>query len=674
MNNDKPAISYTDRIIDKRYKIVDTVGSGGMSVVYKAQDLVMNRYVALKLLNDELSTNEKAIRRFANESKAVAMISSEHIVKVYDVNLDHNPKYIAMEYVSGCNLKEYMEKNAPLPIDQAVSLISQLLSALRYTHDKGIVHLDVKPQNVMITEDLRLKLTDFGIARLPGEESTEEKEKAMGTVHYMSPEQANGSPVDFNTDVYSAGVIFYEMLTGRLPFEGDTPLSVAMMHINNPPVPPGKYNPSIPAALEQIILKTMEKDPAARFRSAASMRRALKLYQKDNAIVFEQATLDSIDETSVEQPKPKDKKPKKKKKKTKHGRRTMFPIIFGVSCAFFMVFLFAAVFMVVSLVNMTKDSSITIVVPDLSGQQYSSEYAKSLEDDNLKITSIEYVYDSDAPSGVIVEQTPKAGQRKKLADNSQFCEISVKISRGNETVIVPDITVTEYRNALILLEEESLRYKIVQTNSSTILDGYVISTEPSAGTVVSKNSEVTVYVSLGQEISFTSMPNLTGKTLSEVKTLLAQSSLTLGKVTREPSQSPTGTVLTQSIEAGKSIPMKYTVVDVVLSIKIPDHPLPLPTNTLPASSSKPATTVTQPPAASTTQTVVPGTSTTPPPASSAVSTSSGAVSVVPPASTSASQSTVIPSQSTGATSASPSSTTSTQVLLTAANVTPSDNT
>ena len=635
MTNDKLIESYLNKIIDERYKILEAIGFGGMSVVFKAQDMLMNRYVALKVLNEELDTNEKAVRRFANESKAVAMVSSSNIVKIYDVNLDHTPKYIAMEYVNGITLKEFLEKNAPLSCEQAVNLTTQLLNALRRAHEKHIIHRDVKPQNVMVTPDLRLKLTDFGIAKLPDSEWLEEDEKAMGTVHYISPEQASGKDADFYTDVYSAGVIFYEMLTGKLPFEGSSPLSVAMMHVNNQPVMPRKLNAQIPAALEQIIMKSMAKAPADRFHSAAGMNRALKLYAKDNGIIFEKETLEAVDQTAVtEKEKPKkEPAPKPKKEKVKHGRRTMFPIIFGVSCAFMVVFLFAAGILLFSLMNMTKDTSLTITVPDLVGQIYSSEFAKRLEDDNVKVASIEYVYDADSPSGTIVSQTPEAGQRKKLKDSSHFCEVSLKISRGNETVIVPDIAVQEYRNAIITLQEAQLEYKIVQSFSNTILDGYVISTEPAAGSVVAKNTLVTVYVSLGQEITYTAMPDLSGKTLNEAKKILAENSLVLGNVVREPSEFATGTVLRQSIDPGRSVPKKYTTVDLVLSIKIPPTTIPptqvppATTSEAPVSSSSGATT--QAPAQST------GTdnSSTPPTSSSVPYSTSAIDSTGTPAST-----------------------------------------
>jgi len=602
LNNDKLTVSYKDKVIDERYKIMETVGSGGMSVVLKAKDLVMNRYVALKILSEELDGNDKAVRRFANESKAVAMISCSNIVQIYDVNLDHSPKYIAMEYVSGMTLKDYLEKNAPLDNNTAVNLISQLLTALRHTHDKGIIHRDIKPQNVMLTEDLRIKLTDFGIAKLPDSELLEEDEKAMGTVHYISPEQASGKPVDFYTDIYSVGVIFYEMLTGRLPFEGDTPLSIAMMHVNNDPVSPRKYNEQIPTALEQIIMKSLSKNPKERFRTAASMNRVLKLYTRDNNIIFEKGTLDSIDETAVEPSNTEAKvKPKSDKVKYKHGKRTMFPIILGVTCAFFIVFMVAAVILAISLLDTTKDSSLTVVIPDLKGKIYDQTLVSALEDDNIRITEIEYVYDQNTANGTIISQKPDAGQRKKIESNNHFSEMTVKISRGNESVTVPDINITEYRNAILSLEAVGLKYKIVQSFSNSVLDGYVISTEPQAGTTVSKGDTVTVYVSLGQEVSYTTMPDLAGKTLPQIKQILSQYDLTLGKVFREPSELATGTVLSQSIPAGKSVPKKYTVVDITLSIKKP-APTVAPPTTLPIVTVPP----TVPP------TVAPQTSAVPP--------------------------------------------------------------
>ncbi|MBQ9544192.1 MAG: Stk1 family PASTA domain-containing Ser/Thr kinase [Clostridia bacterium] len=637
MNNDKLTPSYNGKLIDERYKVIEPIGSGGMSVVFKARDQVRNRTVAMKLLSGELEFDDKAVRRFANESKAAAMVSSENIVKIYDVNLDHDPKYIVMEYVNGMTLKDYMSMNAPLETDEAVSIMEQLLKALSATHEKNIVHRDVKPQNVMVTPDLKLKLMDFGIAKLPGSKMLEEDEKAMGTVHYISPEQASGKNVGPGTDVYSAGVIFYEMLTGKLPFDGETPLSVAMMHVNNPPVLPRKYNEKIPPALEQIIMKAMKKEPSQRFSSAASMLKALRLFSVDHRTLLDRETLDNIDSTSLE-PKKTTEENKPQKVKTRHGRRTMFPIILGVSCAFLLVALIAAAIMGFSLLNMTKNSSLTVIVPDLYLRDFNDSLQLELKDANIKVAQVEYVFDRTAPRGQIISQLPEAGSRKKIADNNHFVNLTLKVSKGSENIPVPDLTVTEYRRAIVALGDLELGYSIQMIYSNTILEGYVVSTDPAAGTEVAKNTEVVLFVSSGQELSFVTMPSLIGKTLPEAKKELSDSSLLLGKVTREPSEAETGTVIAQSVDADSSVAKKYTVVDLTLSIKAPPTTVPPPTEpatSVPEFSDPPFTSapessaiVTAPP----TSTEAPPTHTTAPtsvPASTAPHTSAHATTVPP---------------------------------------------
>jgi serine/threonine-protein kinase len=521
----------------------------------------------------------------------------------------------------------------------------QIGAGLEHAHSRGIVHRDIKPHNVMVLKNGSVKVMDFGIARVMSKSNTLTKE-ALGSVHYISPEQASGKPVDFYTDLYSVGVIFYEMLTGRLPFEGDTPLSIAMMHVNNIPVSPKKYNDQIPTALEQIIMKALSKNPEERFKTAASMNRVLKLYTRDNNIIFEKATLDSIDQTAIEpQEKKTEKKPKAEKPKYKHGRRTMFPIILGVSTAFLIVFMVAAVILAISVLDTTKDSSLTVVIPDLKGKTYDQSLVSALEDENIRIVEIEYVYDQNSENGTIVSQKPDAGQRKKIESNSHYSEMTIKISQGNESVTVPDINITEYRNALLSIEAQGLKYKIVQSYSNSVLDGYVISTDPQAGTTVPKGSTVTVYVSLGQEVSYTTMPDLSGKTLEQAKQILNQYEISLGKVFREPSENPTGTVLTQSIASGKSVPKKYTVVDITLSIKRP-IPTVAPPTTLPIAP-KPTTA---PQATTTPSGTVPPTQSTvvPLPSTSAnitIPTSPSSTTASPPASTQAEQP-IVPNSST----------------------------
>ena len=263
--------NYVGKRLDGRYEIIEIIGVGGMAVVYKAFDNIDNRIVAVKILKDEYLTNEEFRRRFKNESKAIAVLSHPNIVRVFDVSYGDRLQYIVMEYVEGITLKEYIEQQGKIDTREAVYFVTQILRALQHAHDKGIVHRDIKPQNIMLISDGTIKVTDFGIARFSRSETKTMTEQAIGSVHYISPEQAKGSVTDSKSDLYSVGVVLYEMLTGQLPFQADNTVSVALMHLQKEPLRPRQINPNIPVGLEQIILRAMQKNPNDRYQSASEM-------------------------------------------------------------------------------------------------------------------------------------------------------------------------------------------------------------------------------------------------------------------------------------------------------------------------------------------------------------------------------------------------------------------
>ncbi|MGN1048850.1 MAG: protein kinase, partial [Eubacteriales bacterium] len=277
---------YVGQVFDGRYRILKTIGVGGMAVVFEAYDLFQKKTVAVKMLKDESASDVQQVRRFLNESKAVAMLSHPNIVKIYNISVKGKIKFIVMEYIEGITLKEYMTKRGVLSLGEIISYTEQILHALEHAHAKGIVHRDIKPQNIMLLKNGVIKVTDFGIAKLPNAETLTVTDKAIGTVFYISPEQAEGNGIDRRSDLYSLGVMMYEMSCGRLPFYDESPISVALMQIKNTPVPPRTINPSIPRGLEQIILSAMEKDPALRFQSATQMLRQLARLKADPNIVF----------------------------------------------------------------------------------------------------------------------------------------------------------------------------------------------------------------------------------------------------------------------------------------------------------------------------------------------------------------------------------------------------
>ena len=272
--------------LDGRYEITDLIGVGGMANVYRGRDIMENRVVAVKILKNEYSENEEFVRRFRNESKAIAVLSHPNIVKIYDVGYENSMQYIVMEYIDGITLKEYIEQQGMLKWRDCVHFTIQILRALQLAHDRGIVHRDIKPQNVMLLSDGSIKVMDFGIARFSREVESTSNEKTMGSVHYVSPEQAAGARTDERSDIYSVGVMMYEMLTGRKPFNGDTPVAVALKHMHEAPVPPSQIVSSIYPGLEDIIMHAMEKDPAKRYQSASGMIRDIEAFKQDQSIMF----------------------------------------------------------------------------------------------------------------------------------------------------------------------------------------------------------------------------------------------------------------------------------------------------------------------------------------------------------------------------------------------------
>ncbi|MFR5864335.1 MAG: protein kinase domain-containing protein [Acutalibacteraceae bacterium] len=349
--------SFIGKVLDGRYKILEMLGVGGMAFVLKAEDLMMNRIVAIKILNDQYNGDEQAETRFINESKAVAMLSHKNIVSVYDVAIYPDMKYIVMEYLDGITLKEYLDKKGALPWKEACIYIGQVLRALEHAHSKGVIHRDIKPQNIILQKNGEIKVTDFGIAKLPNDSSLTTTEKAIGTVYYISPEQASGKETSFSSDIYSVGVMLYEALTGRLPFVADSPVTIALMQINDQPTPPEEINDQIPLGVSQIVMKAMQKDTAARFATAHGMVKALDCVLRDPEVVFTDnaiAAENSKDNKLVninliatgelgefklepedgQKPEEKPKPPKKKRRIREEQSRSLFPIITGVFLAF----------------------------------------------------------------------------------------------------------------------------------------------------------------------------------------------------------------------------------------------------------------------------------------------------------------------------------------------------
>ena len=555
---------YVGKIIDRRYQIVRIIGIGGMAVVYEATDVVMNRTVALKMLKDEMSDDEEFIKRFINESKAVSMLSHPNIVKIFDVSVKGRMKYIVMERVEGITLKSYMQKKGALSTDEVLSYTEQVLKALEHAHSKGIVHRDIKPQNILLLKNGRVKVTDFGIAVLPSHEESPNG-KAIGTVYYISPEQASGKETDSRSDLYSLGVMMYEMATGTLPFNSDTPLSVALMQVREKPTPPTERNPQIPLGLEQIILGAMEKSPERRFQSATQILKYIERIKLNPEYIFKIRDTDKSGEGSVIDMR---KKPTRKKPPKKKQSRSMFPIILGVAMAFVIVMLFSGIIVFDALLTADNTNAPeTIHVPDLVGKTINDDNRDELLDPELFTVNIVYVHD-ESPIGTVISQQPVGNSKKKIQKGLNYCPITLTVSRGAELVSVPDFSTMEYRQALILAESDEFKFKVkfVDVTSEIYGVGIVVGSSPAYKTKVPYGSTITIYKSIGPEYTMIKAENYVGLTPSQAHTRINGDFVISTNVRQEYSDTiPEGHIMSQSLVPNMSY-IKYTIIEFVISL------------------------------------------------------------------------------------------------------------
>ena len=545
---------YVGRVFDNRYRIERVIGIGGMAIVFKAADLLMRRTVAVKILKDEISGDEQSVKRFINESKAVAMLSHQNIVNIYDVSVRENVKYIVMEFVEGITLKNYMEHREVLNLREIISYTTQILRALDHAHKKGIVHRDIKPQNIMLLKNGVIKVMDFGIAKLPNAETVTMTDKAIGTVYYISPEQVTGGSIDARSDLYSLGAMMYEMATGTLPFTADTPVSVALRQVNDQPAPPREINPRIPVGLEQIILRAMEKNPDERYQSAEEMLSQLLKLRENPKIIFK--------ETSKQK-----QKQKTSSKRAHKTSRSMFPIIMGVTLAFLITAGISAYYIVDKLfINGTSNDYIEIPVDKFEDGYYSKEledwFANKTE--KYTLTDVKYEYSSSAERGVILAQEPSAGEIRKILPGKQKCGISLTVSLGEKKLTLEDYTSRDYRTVDSELRKLGLKPKVVYENSEVYEIGHVIKTEPGAGVTVTENESVTVYVSQGADTVKTTVPDFVGLSEAQALIRLMDYNLSVGDVTYVKSDKTAGSVVEQSVKAWLEVP-EYSEIDFKVS-------------------------------------------------------------------------------------------------------------
>ena len=558
---------YVGKLLDRRYRIRRVIGVGGMAVVFEATDLVMNRIVAIKMLKDEMSQDEVAVKRFINESKAVSMLSHPNIVKIFDMSVKGPVKYFVMERVEGITLKSYMHKKGALSTEEVLSYSEQVLKALEHAHAKGIVHRDIKPQNILLLKNGRVKVTDFGIAVLEEGDVAPSNEKAIGTVYYISPEQASGKEIDQRSDLYSLGVMMYEMATGTLPFNAETPISVAMMQVREQPKNPTDIKSDIPKGLEQVILGAMEKSPERRFQNAEQMLRYVSRLRDNHAFIFKtrKPTPEDI-HTGREGILDTDMAHNRKKNRRRRAEsRSMFPIIFGVATAFLVVFITSAITILdLVLKDQSLNAPFSVKVPNVTGDIYDEDMMQLFDSSIYKVI-IKTKNSNSIPKNTVISQDPEPGASRNVIKNQQYCEITLTISAGAVMLTIPDFSITDYRDAQDRAERLGLVPELRQLPSDTVEVGYVLYTEPAARSTVAEGSTLVIYYSAGAKIQKVSVPVLTGMTPKEAYKKM-NNNFKVGDVTEEYSDTvPAGSIISQSIASGTEV-VKGTVIHFVLSL------------------------------------------------------------------------------------------------------------
>ncbi len=579
---------FIGRLLDNRYEILEVIGVGGMAVVYKARCHRLNRLVAVKILKDEYSQDEEFRRRFHAEGQAVAMLSHPNIVSVYDVSTSDDADYIVMELIDGISLKQYMESKGVLNWKETLHFAIQIAKALEHAHNRGIVHRDIKPHNVMVLKNGSVKVADFGIARVMSKSNTLTKE-ALGSVHYISPEQAKGARVDSRSDIYSLGIVMYEMMTGRPPYDGDSPVSIAIQHINGKPAMPSTLNPNIPGGLEQIIMHAIAQNPDDRYPSATAMLYDMDEFRKNPAILFDyqnpHTELDAAAKLAGAQepedatvPLPKEfreqlksvqtrpEQPPVRRKKTTARRReeiveedeehsSKIATVAVVACAVLAVVaiaIFLAVFLgkglgggeviqTPNLLGLTQEEfeNITDVIIRVGDKEYSDEYAKG-----------QVMYQNPSPN----ESIAKGGI------------VTVKVSLGPkpQEKVMEDLSgmdsekAKQFLQTALNLQEEQI---VLRTeNSSTVDEGLVTRTEPADGEVLADGQTVTVWISTGPEVRTSKVPNVVGTDSDMAKSLLSANGFDNVVLKSVDSNRPKGTVVRQSVEAQEEIDVTTEIV------------------------------------------------------------------------------------------------------------------
>lgn len=536
-------------VLDNRYKVIEKIGVGGMADVYRGYDELLGRTVAIKILHANFASDEGFVGRFKREAQNAGRLSHPNIVNMYDVGYDQGYHYIVMEYVEGQTLKEYIQERGKLSVDEAIKFAVAIAEGLEHAHAMGIVHCDIKPHNMLITKSGRLKVTDFGIARAMNSQNTMMyTNSVMGSAHYLSPEQASGKAIDGSTDIYSLGVVLYEMLTGRVPYEADTPIAVALKHVKDKLIPPTRYNPSIPPLLESVVMKALQKKPADRYRSVSEMIGDLRMsggfagFGTSRMRQFDFATqvLPPVNEMTS-QLEELDEEVQEEEHKGILGTIAKIPqkyILLGSVVIFVIAFLWAFL----SFGNFWSNATVT--VPNVVGKQVS--VARNILEDNHLRVSVSEVANSEVPAGKVISQTPASGESVK-----ENHPVHLVVSKGAGDLTVPDLSGLTVDQAKQRLKDMGLVLgKITTQEDSSKPDGVIISQSPSADGKINKGQLVDVVVNKLSPKKVT-VPSLIGMTLKDARDALSSLEISLASINGSTDES--SIVTDQSVAAGKDI-------------------------------------------------------------------------------------------------------------------------
>ena len=577
--------------LDGLYEVKELIGSGGMANVYKAVMLGQNgpvpagTVVAVKVLRQEYMHDPDLVRRFKNESKAISLLNHPNIVKVYDVSVNDDLQYIVMEYVDGMTLREYLnQRGGRLTNRETVHFISQILKALEHAHANGVVHRDIKPQNIMLLDNGQLRMMDFGIARISRAENQLLNGKAMGSVHYISPEQAKGDETDCTSDIYSVGVMMYEMLSGHLPFDADDMVEVAIKQISDKPKSLHEIAPEVPNALVEITEKAMAKLPQNRYASAREMLDALDAYVQNPSVMFEYKYITedapekvvkrTMSQNRTNRPAEKTAPRSKKTASRKKKRRAIYlPALLGITIAFALACL-ALCWMILNDSSNLMNNKADVTLGDYIGMtQDEAAATEQVVSGQISVTW-EQEYNSDYAAGYIYKQSPVSGRTVREGQN-----VTLTVSLGTQYVTVPDLTNYVQADAEQQLKDLGVSVLVTQAVDTTVASGAVIRTDPAAGSQVAAGSTVVVYISRPQVATTTKVPSLIGMSAEDARTLLVQNHLGLGSQSEQYSGQPVGTVISQDPAAGDTAKLNGRV-----NIVVSAGPEPAPEPEAPSDS------------------------------------------------------------------------------------------